>query len=121
MNSISPSEPTPTDIELRFENMLEETDTLVLGVQFDGDTMPNAVYHIGGGSGASVRVYEAVGSLQAVRDHSGHAYWQDTDNDRIWVKLRGGSWQFWDQTGLEAVPTSDELLYESTILHINTD
>jgi len=116
-----PSEPMPTDIELRFENMLEETDTLVLGVQFDGGTTPTNVYHIGGGSGASVRGYESVGSLQAVRDHVGHAYWQDTDNDRLWVKLRGGSWQFWDQTGLEAVPTSDELLYETTILHINTD
>jgi hypothetical protein len=60
-------------------------------------------------------------SLGKVRDSAGQTWWQDTANDRVWVKLRGGSWQFWDQTGTHAVPTSDELLYETTILHINTD
>jgi hypothetical protein len=116
-----PSEPVPTDVEVRFENMLEESDTLVLGVQFSGAVTPNAVYTIGGGSGASVRVYTPAGSLQDVRDSSGLTYWQDTTNNLVWVKLQGGSWQFWDQSGQFAVPTSDELLYENTTLHINTD
>jgi len=38
----------------------------------------------------------------------------------VWVKLPGGFWQFWDLTGDFGTPTADELLYENTILHINT-
>jgi hypothetical protein len=60
-------------------------------------------------------------SLQEVRDSDGLTYWRDTDANLLWVKLQGGSWQFWDQSGQFAVPTSDELLYENTVLHLNTD
>lgn len=116
-----PSESLPTDVELRFENMLEESDTLVLGVQFSGATTPNAVYTMAPGSGPSVRVYTEVNSLQEVRNSTGQTWWQDTASNLVWVKLQGGSWEFWDPSHTSAVPTSDELLYETTILHINTD
>ncbi|HYC00575.1 MAG TPA: G8 domain-containing protein [Candidatus Limnocylindrales bacterium] len=113
-----PSSPMPQDIELRFENMLEITDTLVLAVQFDGETTPEAVWTLGSGG---FRLYEQQASLAAVMASAGEAWWQDADNDLVWVKLRGGSWQFWDQSGQLAAPTSDELLYETTVLHIDTD
>jgi hypothetical protein len=116
-----PGHALPTDLEVRFENMLETEDTLLLGVQFSGAIAPNAVYTIAAGSGASVRVYEEMDSLQEVRDSDGLTYWRDTDANLLWVKLQGGSWQFWDQSGQFAVPTSDELLYENTVLHLNTD
>ncbi|HYC55209.1 MAG TPA: G8 domain-containing protein [Candidatus Binatia bacterium] len=113
-----PSSPVPQDVELRFENMLEDQDTLVLAVQFDGAVTPNAVYSI---AYTSVRGYQEQASLQDVLDSGGETWWQDDANDLVWVKLRGGSWQFWDQTGMYDAPTSDELLYENTVLHIDTD
>jgi hypothetical protein len=107
----------PVDLELRFENMLEVSDTLFMGIQFSGDVTP-VVY---AQASAITRVYTEMESLDAVRASAGETWWQDETNDRVWVKLQGGHWQFWDQSGQFAVPTSDELLYETTILHLNTD
>jgi hypothetical protein len=112
-----PGSPMPTDFRLNFENMLEPQDTLVIGIQFSGDVTPEVSVE----SYGRFQAYNAVESLQAVRDSAGETWWQDTENDRVWVKLRGGFWQFWDLTGEEAVPTNDELLYENTTLHLNTD
>jgi len=112
-----PDSPMPVDLELRFENMLEEEDTLVLGVQFSGDVTPGVYIR----SYGRFEVYTQAGSLQAVRDSAGATWWQDTANDRVWVKLRGGFWQFFDPTFETAAPTDDDLLYETTELHLNTD
>jgi hypothetical protein len=113
-----PGATIPTDLEVRFENMLEETDTLLLGLQYSGAVAPNAVYVQSSGN---FRVYTEEANLDDVRNSAGETWYQDEANDMIWVKLRGGSWAFWDNTGLEAIPTSDELLYETTVLHVNTD
>lgn len=107
----------PVDLELRFENMLETSDTLVMGIQFSGEVTPTVYAQ----ASAVTRIYTEVDSLASVRASDGETWWQDESNDRVWVKLQGGHWQFWDQTGQFAVPTSDELLYETTILHLNTD
>jgi len=113
-----PGRPLPHDLEVRFENMLETGDTLLIAFQFDGDVAPSSVYTVGSGAYAG---YAQVGSFAAVRDSAGATWWQDTAADVVWVKLRGGSWQWWDQTYTIAVPTSDQLLYETTVLHVNTD
>jgi hypothetical protein len=113
-----PGRPLPHDLEVRFENMLETSDTLLIAVQFDGAVAPANVYTVGSGAVAG---YAQVGSFAEVRDSSGGTWWQDAAADVVWVKLRGGSWQWWDQTFTIAVPSSDQLLYESTVLHVNTD
>ncbi|MDP2323829.1 MAG: hypothetical protein Q8N51_07345, partial [Gammaproteobacteria bacterium] len=112
-----PGSPMPVDLELRFENLLEPEDTLLLSVQFSGAVTPEVFAQ----SYARFEGYTQLGSLQDVRDSAGGTWWQDTANDRVWVKLRGGFWQFWDLTGDFGAPTADELLYENTILHVNTD
>lgn len=113
-----PGGPLPHDLEVRFENMLETSDTLLVALQFDGSVAPANVYTVGSGAFA---LYQQQPSLAAVRASSGGTWWQDAAANVVWVKLRGGSWQWWDQTYTIAVPSSDELLYESTVLHVNTD
>jgi hypothetical protein len=112
-----PGSPMPVDLELRFENLREPSDTLVLGVAFSGAVTPQVYVQ----SYSRFQAYTAVGSLQELRASAGETWWQDTANDRVWVKLRGGFWEFWDPTGTQASPTDDELLYETTILHVDTD
>jgi len=107
----------PVDLEITFENFLTADDTLVIGVEFSGEVTPTVYI----GAHPFYQGYTAVGSLQEVRDSDGETWWQDTENDRVWVKLRGGFWQFWDQSGQFAAPTSDDLLYEPQVLHINSD
>ena len=116
-----PDSPPPVDLELRVENLLAVEDTAVLALEFDGEVVPNAIYTMAPGSGPSVRIFREVASRELVMDSDGLTWWQDAENDRIWVKLQGGSWQFWDPTGTHAVPTTDELLYRQLILHVNTD
>jgi hypothetical protein len=113
-----PGGPLPQDLEVRFENMLEASDTLLVALQFDGGVAPANVYTVGSGAVAG---YQHAASLAAVRASAGGTWWQDTVANVVWVKLRGGSWQWWDQTYTIAVPSSDELLYENTVLHVNTD
>jgi hypothetical protein len=113
-----PGGPLPHDLEVRVENLLETSDTLLVALQFDGSVAPHSVYTVGSGAFA---LYQEQGSLAAVRDSAGGTWWQDETANVVWVKLRGGSWQWWDQTYTIAVPTSDQLLYESTVLHVNTD
>ena len=112
-----PDSPMPVDLELRFENMLEASDTLVFAIQFSGDVTP--VVYIR--SYGRFEVYEEVDNLDTVRSSGGATWWQDRDNDRVWVKLRGGFWEFFDPTFETAAPTDDDLLYETTELHLNTD
>lgn len=113
-----PGGPLPQDLEVRFENMLETSDTLLVALQFDGDVAPANVYTVGSGA---FTAYQHAASLAAVRASAGGTWWQDTAANVVWVKLRGGSWQWWDQTYTIAVPSSDDLLYENTVLHVNTD
>ncbi|MBL7646488.1 MAG: hypothetical protein JNK74_09905 [Candidatus Hydrogenedentes bacterium] len=109
--------PMPTDLSLGFENMLKPEDTLVIGIQLSGAVTPEVYVE----AYDRTRPYNALGSFQALRESSGETWWQDKPNNRVWVKLRGGFWEFWDNTGEHAVPTNDELLYEKTTLHLNTD
>lgn len=113
-----PGGPLPHDLEVRFENMLETSDTLLVALQFDGSVAPANVYTVGSGA---FTLYQRLDTLEQVRDSDGGTWWPETDANLVWVKLRGGSWQWWDQTYTIAVPSSDELLYETTVLHVNTD
>lgn len=105
----------PTNFQVNVENMLEPSDTQVIGIQFDGNI------------NASVRLwvdtdtwfnYNELNSLQQVINSEGETYWQDNANHRVWVKIKGGRWEFWTNNPQEDLPSSDELIYETVILKI---
>lgn len=113
-----PAAPAVVDMSMSFDGMLEEDDTLVIGVEFDGTVVPNAVYVQ---AIVHYEVYTQVESLEAVRTSAGETWWQDAANNLVWVKLRGGRWQWWTTDPELPPPTPDDLLYEPMTLHINTD
>jgi hypothetical protein len=107
----------PTNFQMTVENMLTTSDKQVIGIQFAGNI------------NASVRLwvdsdtwfnYTNLGnsSIQGVIDSEGETFWQDKDNNRVWVKIRGGRWEFWTNNANEALPSSDELLYKPVLLRI---
>ena len=106
-----PEDPHPTNFSMEVENMLTTDDLVVIGIEFDGSLDP-VVQMLSYGTPEE---YTALTSLQEVRDSQGATYWQDNANNLVWVKLRGGHWEFWTD---EVDPTPDELLYESTVLRI---
>lgn len=92
----------PTDFLFEAENMLEETDLQIIGVQFDGDIDP-VVYIQQEKNANNFHVYAMVNSMQEVADSQGETWWQDKVNNRVWIKIRGGRWvenEF--DTGFEA-------------------
>lgn len=112
-------ETTPvTDASVLLEGLLTEDDSLVVGIEFSGAVTPNNVYVI---SFQHYTLYEEVGSLEAVIASPGETWWQDTDNNRVWAKARGGRWQWWTTDPNEPGPTPDDYLYMPVTLHVNTD
>lgn len=105
---------SPTDFQMTVEGMLTSNDMVVMGIQFDGTK--NAVVRMN--SANALEIYQPVNSLSEVRSSNGATFWQDKPNNRVWMKIRGGHWRFWTTNPNEAVPTSDDLLYEPTLLQI---
>lgn len=98
----------PDNLQMTVENFLTTSDTQVIGVQYDGALNPQVrVTSIG-----SSETYTPVASLQAVRDSGGATWWQDKTNNLVWIKVRGGLWQFWTTNPNQGVPSADMLLYE---------
>jgi hypothetical protein len=104
----------PTDFQMNVDNMLNVSDQVVMGIQYDGTL--NATVRMR--SVNDFDNYVSVASLDAVRQSAGATYWQDKPNNKVWIKIRGGFWRFWTTNPNEAIPSSDELLYKSTILQI---
>ncbi len=102
----------PSNFSMNVENMLEDTDVLLMSIHFDGAVDPFVRMS---SPGNSFHYYTEVASLQDVRDSEGETWWQDTVNNRIWVKIQGGSWQsaVWQDL------TQDDYLYEPTQLRIH--
>ncbi|MBO6523712.1 MAG: T9SS type A sorting domain-containing protein [Balneolaceae bacterium] len=104
----------PTNFQVNVENMLSEEDVQLIGIQFDG-ALDVDVRMVAYGSQS---VYASVDSFEAVRNSSGATFWQDRANNLVWIKLQGGFWEFWTDNPEEAVPSMDELLYETSQLRI---
>lgn len=104
----------PTDFQMDVENMRTENDTQLMGIQFDG----TRTVDVGMASYGSFFPYQEVNSLEEVRNSTGSTYWNDRQNNMIWTKLQGGVWDFWTDDPNEAVPTMDDLLYETTVFRI---
>lgn len=111
----------PTNLRMEFENMLTPADTLLIGIEFSGAiqarvrTSPSPTRD-GGGNQYAVTTYQLLGDFEAVRNSVGGTYWQDTTNNRVWVKLRGGDWV---SNGQPYAANSDQLIYETTYLRID--
>jgi hypothetical protein len=113
-----PSAPNhPTDFEMEVRNMLEPEDMLLISVQYDGALDPIVLLSSTGGT----VVYSQSNSLAEVRDSGGETWWQDKTNNRVWVKLKGGTWRFWTNNSEEGEPTEEELLYEPVTLRIRAN
>lgn len=97
-----PESDYPTDFQMFVENMLDESDTQVLGIEFDG-TLPDPFVQIRRDENWNNNsLYEQVGSLQEVIDSEGETWWRDIANHRIWIKIRGGVWEYEDGDNFEA-------------------
>ncbi len=105
----------PNDFQMDVENMLTTDDMVVIAIQFDGAV--NAGVRMASYTNRN-EMYQQAESREAVRQSAGATYWQDKANNLVWVKLRGGFWQFWTANTNEAIPSSDDLLYEQTVLKI---
>ncbi len=104
------SEPNgATDFRVSVNNLLETTDQLLLGVHFDGSITPE-VFTWMNNQNATRETYTQVGSYEAVRTSDGGTWWQDTANNIVWAKIRGGIWQW--QLGEWGDPEFNDLLYE---------
>lgn len=104
----------PTNFQVNVENMLTEEDVQLIGIQFDGAFDVEVRMQAYG----SQYGYENLNSFDEVRNSTGSTFWQDRENNLVWVKLQGGSWSFWTTDPNEDVPSMDELLYETTQLRI---
>lgn len=116
------------DVSFRVENMLTPADTVVVGVRFSG-ALPVRVaataYDPNGltngdctaETAPSCHNYQPVESLEAVINSSGETYWQDTTNQVVWVKLRGGLADPYEAPE-DLLPFSEASLYEAFSLRI---
>jgi len=94
-----PAAPPPTDLAVSIENMLNASDTFVIGIRYSGSVAARVFIstydyvhyitdtHAAAGSWASKHDYTLLGSRQAVIDSAGQTYWQDTANNIVWVKV----------------------------------
>lgn len=111
-----PENDNPTTFDMLVDNLISEDQLQVIGIEFDGSIDP-AVYITSPGS---AHTYQPVGSLQELIDHStGEVWFQDKGNNRVWVKLRGGRWQYWTSDPNESEPSFEETTYQTIELHIS--
>jgi PKD repeat protein len=122
-----PGSPVPGDVGFTVENMLDTGSTVVVGVRFDGAD-PAAVYattqfnyfdpaHETAPDSGGKHTYAPVASLAEVIASPGETFWQDPANDVVWVKLRGGLQQPWNDADYHEF--TDERLYRSFHLRIH--
>jgi hypothetical protein len=111
-----PGNSPPTWFEATVSNLYRSTDSVIFGVQFDGATSITSAYYAangGSGTGTGRRDMSSGANLAAVEASGGDVYWQDTGNNRVWMKVKGGL--TWSGT-----PTTDGVtdLYRTHLLHI---
>jgi len=105
----------PKMVKLSFSNLLSGADTFLLGIHFDGATVPSRVLASTSPAyaqlGVNTRLLTAVASrAELLASTDGSRYWRDPANHLVWVKPTA--------LGLDAPwattrPGSDEDLYRS--------
>lgn len=102
-----PDNELPTEFGMFVIAMLEREDTQVVAVQFDGSIDAHVFMD-------DDIMYAEVNSRQEVIDSTGETYWQDHENNFVWVKVQGGT----RELQADVNPISDLALYERTTLSI---
>lgn len=104
----------PTNFQVNVENMLTTNDVQVIAIQFDCTLNPIVTFN----SPGNYRIYSEVNSIQDVLNSNGETWFKDTINNRVWVKLQGGHWEFWTDNPAIALPSFDDELYNTSVLRI---
>jgi len=115
-----PDSPLPTDVAFEVEGLLDDDDSFVLGVQFDGDEDAQVFSttlwdhyspaHAASASSAIKQNYQSVDSLAEVVAESAEVFWQDNASDTVWIKVFGGLEQLTEP--IDTSPTSEAALYD---------
>lgn len=88
----------------------------MIGVDFEGSIPANVRMSSPGNAWAWYTNLGSGADIDDVIASDGGTYWQDTANDRVWIKLRGGTWL--PGNWADFVLTPDMALYEPTYLRI---
>ncbi len=124
---------TVRDVAMTVENMLTTNDTVVLAVEYSGAYLVSQVYTSSFPNFMSTaheqwipnpasatdikQVYTEVNSYEEVlAAKGGGVYWHDRCNNLVWMKLKGGIQQVWNDNDYS--PVSDERLYRLFNLRI---
>lgn len=88
-----PDDSPPTSFGAMITGFTDPSHWVLFGFQFSGATTPTLVkYSMRNASttGSSRRTCTSAANLAAVSAGSGDLYWQDTANNRMWIKIVGG-------------------------------
>ena len=88
----------PKWVNLAIDSMVSSSDSIVLGVHFDGATVPQRVFLSPGDNsdfGTDTRNMTSGANRAAVEASAGNVYWRDTANNLIWVKVLPFTTNFW--------------------------
>lgn len=114
-----PGHNLPTDFSMLVDNMLEPTDQQLMSIEFDGTITD---INVGTRSYLPGEVYTEVGSFSEVRNSDGGVYWQDSTNDKIWVMLRGGVWEYYTNDFTNDPPPSfEDETYKTLTFYIQSN
>jgi hypothetical protein len=116
-----PNDPLPKSIAMTVNNAYRDSDSLLLGIGFDGRVSP-AGYTVAGTNSHRMdpkvwtadtpyykyaRYFKPAASLAEVAAGNGDLMWQDKANNLVWIRYRGGlGYPF--EYELPIVPGSDE-------------
>ncbi|MFT5453116.1 MAG: hypothetical protein ACI9N9_002617, partial [Enterobacterales bacterium] len=102
-----PDRAIPKDVFFEVDNVHNAGDAFIVAVRFDG-SLAARVYsttwsypeflsdgHASGGNNAIKHDYNGLSSLDELKNSNGETYWQDTNNNLVWIKVsEGGIEQF---------------------------
>lgn len=127
-----PESPVPTDVSVDISNSHASSDYIVLAIRFLG-TEEAQVYsstysyphyfsdtHADSASFNIKHNYVELASRQAVLDSAGETYWQDHENNLVWVKVVAGGIEQFEAPPLLGDPAlSDQALYNKFHLRVH--
>ncbi len=123
-----PSIPTVSDVAFSIENMLTESDSLIMSVEYDGSFSISQVYssswpqfmakeHEQWPTSYNYKhVFQPMSDRISVLQSKNETYWQDKPNSKVWIKIKGGIKQIWNDS--DYIFTDDERLYRRFNLRI---
>ena len=111
-----PENDPPETFSMLVDGLVSEDHFQVIGIEFSGEIDPSTV-NLSAYNNSVFIPYQPVESLQEVIDASaGEVWWQDKANNMVYVKIRGGRWEFWTTT--EDSPDFEETTYQTMTLSI---